>query len=107
MMAAGMAILAQERLMHRFHRLLPLRQINNDGDLNLARRNHFDVHAFASHTPRTTISSILVVSSFTIVPGLSFKLERTSKTTPNFFANSTDRDCITLAPRLASSSISS
>jgi len=61
----------------------------------------------SSETPRTTTPSMLLVSSFTMVPGFSLRLERTSNTTPNFFANSTERLCITLAPRLASSSISS
>src|SRR3989475_547583 len=51
----------------------------------------------SSDTPRMTTSSMLRVSSFTIVPGLSFRLERTSNTTPNFLANSTERDCITFA----------
>ena len=50
---------------------------------------------------------MLFVSSFTMVPGLLLRLERTSKMTPNFLANSTERDCITFAPRLANSSISS
>ena len=39
--------------------------------------------------------------------GCCSKLLRTSKTTPNFFANSTERDCITFVPELAISSISS
>jgi len=56
--------------------------------------------------PRTTMSSMFFVSSFTMVPGLSFKLDRTSNTTPNFLAIPPDRLCMTLAPRLASSSIS-
>ena len=41
------------------------------------------------------------------VPGTSLKLDRTSTLTPNFLANSIDRECMTPAPRLASSSISS
>ena len=41
------------------------------------------------------------------VPGTSLKLDRTSTFTPNFLANSIDRGCMTPAPRLASSSISS
>jgi hypothetical protein len=41
------------------------------------------------------------------VPGMSLKLDRTTTFTPNFLANSIDRECITPAPRLASSSISS
>src|ERR1039458_4563414 len=61
----------------------------------------------SSETPRTTMSSMFLVSSFTMVPGFSLRLERTSNTTPNFLANSTERDCMTFAPRLASSSISS
>src|ERR1035437_8853852 len=61
----------------------------------------------SSETPRTTTSSIFLVSSFTMVPGFSLRLERTSKMTANFLANSTERDCMTFAPRLASSSISS
>jgi len=42
-----------------------------------------------------------------VFPGYGLKDERTSKTTPWFFANSTERDCITLEPAEASSSISS
>ena len=42
-----------------------------------------------------------------IVPGSALKLDRTITGTPNFLANSIDRECITPAPRLASSSISS
>ena len=57
--------------------------------------------------PRTTTCSMYATSSFTMVPGLWLNEERTSKTTPNFLANSTDRDCITLEPDEASSSISS
>ena len=58
-------------------------------------------------TPRMTTFSMLLVSSFTMVPGLLLKLLRTSKMTLNFFANSTERDCMTLEPVLAISSISS
>ena len=58
-------------------------------------------------TPRMTTFSIPAFSSFTMVPGFWLKLLRTSKTTPNFFANSTERDCITFEPLLAISSISS
>ena len=42
-----------------------------------------------------------------IVPGTGLKLDRTITGTPNFLANSIERECITPAPRLASSSISS
>jgi hypothetical protein len=45
----------------------------------------------SSETPRMTTPSMLRVSSFTMVPGLSLRLERTSNTTPNFLANSTER----------------
>ena len=58
-------------------------------------------------TPRMTTCSMLGCSSNTRVPGLSLSEERTSKMTPNFFANSTDRDCMTLEPDEAISSISS
>ena len=58
-------------------------------------------------TPRMTTSSILGVSSFTMVPGLWLKLLRTSNTTPNFLANSTERACMTFDPSAANSSISS
>ena len=40
-------------------------------------------------------------------PGASEKLLRTRMGTSNFLANSIDRLCMTLAPKLASSSISS
>jgi len=42
-----------------------------------------------------------------IVPGWSLKLLRTWTGTENFLANSIERLCITPAPALASSSISS
>jgi len=46
-------------------------------------------------------------SVVTIVPGLSLNEERTWIRTPYFIPNSTERICNTLAPREASSSISS
>src|SRR5436189_94780 len=55
-------------------------------------------------TPRTTTSSMLAISFFASVPAASWKLERTSNGTENFFANSTARDCITLEPAPAISS---
>ena len=58
-------------------------------------------------TPRMTTFSMLGCSSNTRVPGLSLSEERTSKITPNFFANSTERDCMTLEPDEAISNISS
>ena len=58
-------------------------------------------------TPRMTTSSIPGVSAFTMVPGFWLKLLRTSKRTSNLLANSTERDCITLDPDDAISSISS
>ena len=57
--------------------------------------------------PRTTTSSMLAVSSLAIVPLAGLRLERTSKSIPNFFANSTARDCITFEPAPAISSSSS
>ena len=62
---------------------------------------------FSTLTPRMTTFSMPAFSSFTMVPGLWLKLLRTSKTTPNFLANSTERDCMTFEPLLAISSISS
>ena len=62
--------------------------------------------SLASATPltgRRTAWSAARIS----VPGMSLKLDRTTTFTPNFLANSIDRGCITPAPRLASSSISS
>nr|WP_276602728.1 hypothetical protein [Nannocystis pusilla] len=58
-------------------------------------------------TPVTTADSRLFCSDTIHVPSLSFRLDRTCTGTPNFMANSTLRICSTLAPRLASSSISS
>ena len=58
-------------------------------------------------TPRMTTFSMAGCSSSTSVPGLSLRDERTSKTTPYFLANSTDRDCMTFEPDEAISSISS
>ncbi len=46
-------------------------------------------------------------SATIIVPGLSLKLLRTWTGTQNFLANSIERLCITPAPAVASSSISS
>ena len=62
---------------------------------------------FSTLTPRITTFSMPGASSVIMVPGLSLKLERTSNFTPNFLANSTERDCMTLLPLLAISSISS
>ena len=62
--------------------------------------------SFASATPlagRGVDSSAARIT----VPGMSLKLDRTSTFTPNFLANSIDRECMTPAPKLASSSISS
>src|SRR5512143_618926 len=58
-------------------------------------------------TPDTTTFSMSESSLVTRVPGLSLKLESTLTGTLYFFANSTERVWSTLAPRLASSSISS
>ncbi len=73
-----------------------------------------------SGTPETVIRASLRViaaplttrpgasdSDSIIVPGMSVKLLRTWIGTENFLANSMERLCITPAPRLASSSISS
>ncbi len=73
-----------------------------------------------SGTPRTvTRASFLIIaapqtacpgnsgSAAIIVPGLSLKLLRTWTGTRNFFANSIERLCITPAPAVANSSISS
>ena len=57
--------------------------------------------------PVTTASSIPLSSRVTIVPGSGLKVDRTWTVTPYFLANSTERACSTLAPRLAISSISS
>ncbi len=57
--------------------------------------------------PVTTTSSIPLSSRVTIVPGSGLNVERTCTVTPYFLANSTERACKTLAPRLAISSISS
>jgi hypothetical protein len=57
--------------------------------------------------PVTTTSSIPGSSLVTSVPGSGLKVERTCTVTPYFLANSTERACRTLAPRLAISSISS
>ena len=58
-------------------------------------------------TPDTTAVSMISSSVVTIVPGLSLNEERTWIRTPYFIPNSTERICSTLAPREASSSISS
>src|SRR5881409_290712 len=58
-------------------------------------------------TPVTTTSSMPCSSFVTSVPGSGLNVERTWTVTPYFFANSTERDCSTFAPRLAISSISS
>ena len=58
-------------------------------------------------TPVTTSCSIVASSLVTRVPGSGLKVDRTCTGTPYFLANSTDRACSTLAPRLAISSISS
>ena len=63
--------------------------------------------SFSMLIPRTTTDSIFGCSSVTIVPGLLFRLLLTSNFTPNFLANSTDLDCITLEPEEAISNISS
>ncbi len=63
--------------------------------------------SLSTATPRTTTCSMEATSSFTMVPGLWLKEERTSKITPYFLANSTERACITLEPAEANSSISS
>ena len=57
--------------------------------------------------PVTTTASMLRSSFVTSVPGSALNVERTCTGTPYFFANSTERDWSTLAPRLAISSISS
>ena len=57
----------------------------------------------APQTARPAISG----SATIIVPGLSLKLLRTWTGTENFLANSIERLCITPAPAVASSSISS
>ncbi len=57
--------------------------------------------------PETATASISASSRVTSVPFPSLKLELTSSGTLYFAANSTDRLCNTLAPRLAISSISS
>ncbi len=57
----------------------------------------------APHTGSPTASGSLTI----IVPAMSLKLLRTWTGTPNFLANSMERLCITPAPAVASSSISS
>ena len=57
--------------------------------------------------PAISSCSISSSSSTTSVPGASEKLDSTCTTTFSFMASSTDRVCNTLAPTLASSSISS
>jgi hypothetical protein len=61
----------------------------------------------ATVTPDTTTCSISRSSGTTQVPSTSEKLDRTWIGTPYFMPSSTERICSTLAPRLASSSISS
>ena len=57
-------------------------------------------------TPLMSIFSIFV-TSLTIVPGTGFNDDKTSSSTPYFFAISTERLLRTCAPSVASSSISS
>ena len=57
--------------------------------------------------PQTTTSRIQSASGTIQVPSTSLNDERTCNGTSNFLANSMLRECMTLAPTLASSSISS
>ena len=72
------------------------------GTLRTVTRASFLIMA-APHTARPANSG----SATIIVPGLSLKLLRTCTGTANFLANSIERLCITPAPAVANSSISS
>jgi len=58
-------------------------------------------------TPQTSKSRIQAASGTIQVPSTSLKELRTITGTSNFLANSMERECITPAPALANSSISS
>jgi hypothetical protein len=64
--------------------------------------------SFASAAPETLVPILRASRSETIqVPGVSVNELRTWIGTSYFLANSIDRECMTPAPKLASSSISS
>jgi hypothetical protein len=72
------------------------------------RKTVIRASSLARAAPVTVTPSLRACPSATIqVPGASEKELRTWTGTPYFLANSIDRECMTPAPRLASSSISS